>query len=254
MKKNVEVISLIYKSIQYLHFIYEQLISPLCKVGGWDVGVRIIANDATPEVISELKSLDINYTIYNAPQPNEFYLNRVYRAYNFGVESSEYDNVCLVNSDLGFSTDWLKNLLKYHDGINIPCSRLLESGKMDSGLYGVNLLKSVGYNFGIHPIDFRQDEWLKFAEIFKEPIIKPHGLYGPCLFNKKRFLESGMYPIGNVFLENGQIKFGFPNDRPVFKSADDYYFHDVLENKYGMKHITVFDSIVYHIIEGEKDA
>jgi hypothetical protein len=254
MTKNVEVISLIFKSIPYLHFIYNQLISPLCKVDGWDVGVRIIANDATQEILDELKNLDISYTIYNAPDLNEFYLNRIYRAYNFGVESSEYDNVCLVNSDFGFSKDWLKNLLKHHDGINVPCGRLIESGKMDSGLHGVNLLKHVGYNFGTHPDGFEQSKWLEFAEELKEDTTKPHGLYGPCLFNRDRFIESGMYPPGNVFLEYGQIKFGFPNDRPVFKSADDYYFHDVLESRFGMKHITVFDAPVYHIIEGEKDA
>ena len=125
MKKNIEVVSLIYKSVQYLHFIYEQLKSDMCKVDGWDVSVRIVANDATDEVIDELKKLDINYTIYNNPDSNEFYLNRVYRAYNFCVESSKYDNVCLVNSDDGFCEGWLENLLKHHDGINIPCSRLV---------------------------------------------------------------------------------------------------------------------------------
>lgn len=254
MSKNVEVISLVFKSIPYLHFIYNQLVGPLCKVEGWDVGVRIVANDATSEVLTELGRLDIPYTIYNAPDPSEFYLNRIYRAYNFGVETSKYNNVCLVNSDFGFSVDWLKNLLKHHDGINVPCGRLIESGKMDSGLHGVNLLKYVGYNFGTHPDGFDQDKWLMFAEELKEDIIKPHGLYGPCLFSKERFLESGMYPPGNVFLEAGKIKFGYPNDRPVYKSADDYYFHDILENKFRMKHITVFDAPVYHIIEGEKDA
>ena len=39
----------------------------------------------------------------------------------------------------------------------------------------------------------------------------------------------------------------------MYMSGDDYYFHEILEKKFGMKHITVFDSPVYHIIEGEKD-
>ena len=231
INKNVEVVSLIFKSVQYLHFVYEQLNSAICKVDGWDVGIRIVANNATDEITRELKNLDINYTIYNAPDPSEFYLNRVYRAYNFCVTSSEYDNICLVNSDDVFCKDWLKNLLKHHDGTNIPCSRLIESGKMDSGTHGVNLLTTVGYNFGVHPNSFKKDEWLDFAESIKEDVAKLRGLYMPCVFNKSRFIESGKYPIGNAFMHNGKVEFGFPNDRAVYKSGDDYYFHEILENK-----------------------
>ncbi len=253
INKNVEVVSLIFKSVQYLHFVYEQLNSTMCKVEDWDVGIRIVSNDATDEVIAELKNLNINYTIFNATDTNEFYLNRVYRAYNFCVTSSEYDNVCLVNSDDVFCKDWLKNLLKHHDGTNIPSSRLIESGKMDSGTHGVNLLKVIGHNFGTHPNSFDNSGWQQYAETIKEDIVKAHGLYMPCVFSKERFIESGKYPIGNIFLEGGKPVAGYPNDRPVYKSADDYYFHDILEKKYNMKHITVFDSPVYHIQEGEKD-
>jgi hypothetical protein len=225
----------------------------LCKVDGWDVGVRVVANNATDAVIEHLKKIDIKYTIFNAPDPTEFYLNRVYRAYNHCIISSEYDNVCLVNSDDAFCKDWLKNLLKHHDGVNIPCSRLIESGKGDSGTHGVNLLKTVGYNFGVHPNSFRHEDWLNFAESIKEDVVKHKGLYMPCVFSKQRFIDSGTYPIGNAFLENNKVVFGYPNDRHVYLSGDDYYFHETLEKKYGMKHITVFDSPVYHIIEGEKD-
>lgn len=252
-KKNVEVVSLIYKSIDYLYFIYNQLKSDLCKVDGWDVGVRIVANDATPEVLQELSKLDIPYTDFKNPNPEEFYLNRVYRAYNHALVSSEYDNVCLVNSDDGFCKGWLENLLKHHDGINIPCSRLIESGKMESGLHGVNLLRTEGRHFGRNPKEFDKDGWLEYAETIKEDVTKPGGLYMPCVLNKQRAIESGLYPEGNIFIENNYLVAGYPNDRPVYKAGDDYYFHNVLEPKYGMKHITVFDSPVYHIVEGEKD-
>ena len=55
-------------------------------------------------------------------------------------------------------------------------------------------------------------------------------------------------------MHNNELFSGFPNDRPIYKAGDAYYFQDILEKKYGMKHVTVFDSPVYHIIEGEKDA
>jgi len=163
IKNNIEVISLIYKSLDYLHFIADQLKSDLCNVPGWDVGVRIIANDATEEVLDVLSTLDIPYTVYNAPDPNEFYLNRVYRAYNYGGQTSTYDNLCFVNSDFGFCRWWLANLLKHHDGINIPCGRLIESGKMDSGMYGINLLTYLGNNFGVDPTTFQWKDWMAFS-------------------------------------------------------------------------------------------
>jgi hypothetical protein len=254
IKKNVEVVSLIYKSVKYLHFIADQLKSDLCKVEGWKVGVRIVANDATEEILEELKKIDIPYTVFNNPDPKEFYLNRVYRAYNYAVTSSEFDNVCLVNSDNAFCESWLTNLLKHHDGINIPCSRLVESGKMESGMYGINLLKAKGYNFGTHPDNFHMKNWLNYAESIKEDKLETKGLYMPCVLVKERVVESGLYPVGNIFVHNNKLFSGFPNDRPIYKAGDAYYFQDILEKKYGMKHVTVFDSPVYHIIEGEKDA
>ena len=57
MNKNVEVVTLVYKSVKYLHFICDQLQSDLCKVDGWNVGVRVVANDATPEVLKELENI-----------------------------------------------------------------------------------------------------------------------------------------------------------------------------------------------------
>ena len=69
----------------------------------------------------------------------------------------------------------------------------------------------------------------------------------PCVFETQRFIESKMYPEGNIY-HNGIGKLGI-----MIKSGDAYYFQNILENKYDMKHITVFDSLVYHIQEGEKD-
>ena len=126
MNNNVEVVTLVYKSLDYLEFIVKQLKSDLCTADGWDVWVRVVANDATQEVLDRLATLDIPYSVFNNTDPDEFYLNRVYGAYNYAVESSEYDNVVLVNSDDRFSKGWLSNLLKHHDGTNIPCSRLIE--------------------------------------------------------------------------------------------------------------------------------
>ncbi len=245
MKKNIEVVSLIYKSTKYLKYIVNQLRNEFCKVLGWDVGIRIVANDATEKVLDALKDIEIPFSIFNSPDKNEYYMNRVYRCYNYCVTSSEYANVCLINSDNGFSKDWLSNLLKHHDGINIPCSRLIESGKMESGRYGVS------NNFGrtCEEFESRFDEWSTWSNNFKEDKIAPGGLYMPAVFDRQRFIESGMYPEGNIYSDGrvGSLIGG------VIRTADEFFFNEVLCKKFDMKHITVFDSLVYHIQEGEKD-
>ena len=241
MNKNLEIVGLIYKSLDYLDLLESQLKSDFCKVEGWDIGVRIVATDANEKVLNKLKSLNIKYSIYNDPKPNDYYLNRVYRCWNYCGLTSEYDNICFVNSDMVFTKDWLSNLLKHHDGVNIPTSRLIESGKMPSGAHGI----SVNCGRTAKQIDFKR--LYQVTEIISENKVLEKGLYMPCVFEKSRFVESGMYPEGNIYTDGVGTLNGF------VQSGDDWYFKK-LENDYNMKHITAFDSLVYHIQEGEKDA
>ena len=244
MHKNIEVIALVYKSVDYLRFIEDQL--RLAKADGWQVGVRIIANDPTDEVREALEDCTIPYSIYKDKEPQDFYLNRVYRCWNYAGASSRFDSICFVNSDMMFSYGWLDALLKHHDGTNIPCSRLVESGKLRSGTYGIE------QNFGTHPNNLDAIAFESFTERTKEDKTQDGGLFMPCIFETKRFIDSGGYPEGNLFSNDGKLYVGFPNDRPVFMSGDQYFFAN-LAMKLHMKHITVFDSIVYHIQEGEMD-
>ena len=71
IKKNVEVI----KSTDYLDLIYNEMKSGKSNVDGWDVTFRIVANDATPEIIEKLKTIDIPYTIY-----------RLFASYGYGQD------------------------------------------------------------------------------------------------------------------------------------------------------------------------
>lgn len=243
MIKKLEVISLIYKSVSYLDSICNEFDKPYCKVDGVDIKFRVVANDANKAVLDKLSEGRVPYSIYNDEKPNDYYLNRVYRCWNSAGISSECDYICFVNSDMIFSKDWLVNLIKHYDGVNIPCSRLIESGKMPSGLHGM------GWNFGRHPNNFLYELWNEHSDRLKEDVVKDGGLYMPFIINKQRFIESGMYPEGNIYSDG---RAGSMNGQ-VVKSGDDYYFHDILEKKFGMKHKTVFDSIVYHFQEGEMD-
>jgi hypothetical protein len=241
MNKNIEIISLIYKSVDYLNFIYNELNSDYCKIKDWDVSIRIVANDANEKVLNRLKELDINYTVYNDAKPNDYYLNRVYRCWNFAGLTSKNDNICFVNSDMMFSDNWLNNLLACHDGTNIPTSRLIESGKMPSGTHGLSL------NCGKDVKNLNKVFWSQAVNMLSEDVVRPKGLYMPCVFEKNRFVESGMFPEGNIYRDG----IGTCNG-PAIQSGDDWYFRK-LEKDFNMKHITVFNSLVYHIQEGEKD-
>lgn len=241
MKKEIEIVTLIYKSLDYLDLIYNEL--KKTKSNTYDVHIRIVANDPTVDIINKLKTLDIPYNIYNDKNPNDYYLNRVYRCWNFCATTSKYENICFVNSDMIFSKNWLDNLLKHHDGINIPTSRLVESGKMVSGTHGIS------YNIGRHPNQINYNLWENFVNNNSVDKIEEKGLFMPCIFNTKFFIESGMFPEGNIYKDG----IGTLHPDGVIQSGDDWFFRK-LETIYGMKHITVFDSLVYHIQEGEKDS
>jgi hypothetical protein len=241
MKKNIEIITMIYKSQDYLDLIISELQKNYCQVDGWDVGFRVLANDASPNILESLRKSGVPHTVYNDPKPNDYYLNRVYRCWNHGASTSKFDNICFVNSDMVFSDGWLTALLERHDGVNIPCSRLVESGKLMSGTYGISK------DFGRHPNDIRHPEWKKFASESKKHMALYGGLFMPCAFETKTFLETGGYPEGNIYADGPGTLNG-----SVLQSGDDWYFRK-LEKERKMKHVTVFDSLVYHIQEGEKD-
>ena len=139
-----------------------------------------------------------------------------------------------------FSSSWIENLLDNLEG-NIPCSRLVESGKLLSGDYAITK------NFGQSVTDLQISEWQKFALKNIKHKIKKGGLYMPCLFYKEIFVKSGMYPEGNIYKDG----IGTLNGN-VIKSGDKYFF-ELLEKNFNLKHMTIFNSLVYHIQEGEKD-
>jgi hypothetical protein len=239
---NIELITMVYKSVYYLDLIVSELKKDYCKVPNVNVGIRVIANDANPAVLKRLEELYIPFSIYNDPKPSDYYLNRVYRCWNYGGYTSTFDNICFVNSDMVFSENWLSNLWTQHDGNNIPCSRLVESGKLLSGTHAISK------NFGRNATSINFNAWNNYTKRISLNELHAGGLYMPCIFNKQRFIESGMYPEGNIYSDG---KAGSMVGQ-VTLPGDVYYFNK-LRDQYGMNHVTVFDSLVYHIQEGELD-
>jgi len=234
----ISLIGMIYKSAEYLSLMSEEL-KRTCKDSKYDVEYFIIANDPTTKLI---KVLDNKCVVYNDPKPNDYYLNRVYRAWNYGGKLSSADVIVFINSDMVFYDNWLNNLLEHLDESTIPCCKLVESGKLISGKHAVSK------NFGDSIDSLNLDGFREYAKSITSPGTSDGGLFMPCAFYKKDFVESGGYPEGNVYEKGVGI-----NSSKFLESGDHYFFYKnpIMKNK---NHITVNNSICYHIQEGEKDA
>jgi hypothetical protein len=242
MKQVVSIVGMIYKSVTYLNFMLGEIKEYCFSLKeNYDVNYLIVANDPTNSVQQKLHLDNIVHVVYKDPKSNDYYMNRVYRAWNFGGRNAPGDILVFINSDMAFSPNWLGNLLKHLTPQTIPCSRLVESGKLRSGQHAVSK------NFGRTPKEFRRKDFLDYAKSIKLKQIHPGGLYMPCAFYRKDFIQSGGYPEGNIYA-GGEGAFG----TKFIESGDFHFFNrnSVMRKK---KHITVFDSIVYHIQEGEKD-
>ena len=122
----IEVVGMVYRSNEYRSFLARQL----AETGRM---ARIVAND--PEPILSPDGCDI----YHDPNPTDHYLSRVYRCWNYCVESSSAEYVCLVNSDMAFSPGWLEALERRLDGKTLPCSRLVEPGFIKPGKHAIEI-------------------------------------------------------------------------------------------------------------------
>ena len=226
----VVVVCLIYKSINYLEFVLNSF-----NRHTTNAELLFVANDATDKVKEYLDKNKINHLIFENKDKDEHYIRRVYRAWNFGGNHADGDVIVFVNSDMAFSENWLENLLKNVNEERIVTSRLVESGKLESGK------TAISKNFGKSYKEFDRQQFENFANENKEDKILKGGLFMPCAIYKDIFVKSGGYPIGNTVKRSGKVI-----------SGDWIYFYKTL-GAMNIKHYTVADSIVYHIQEGEMD-
>jgi len=227
-RPKVTVICLIYKSIGYLDFVWKSF-NKYTK----NADFLFVANDATDKVKKYLKDNNLPHLIFENEDKSEHYLRRVYRAYNYGGMNAPGEIIVFVNSDMAFSSGWLENLIKNLNKNRIVCSRLVESGKLFSGR------NAIMKNFGQTYKDFNEEKFEKYAQKIKKPELYKGGLFMPCAIYKDAFIKSGGYPIGNRKEFDGSET-----------SGDNILFYERLKPM-GIEHYTVFDSIVYHIQEGE---
>lgn len=233
-RPEVSICCLVFKSKKYLDF----MIKGIEKYTD-NYELVIVANDATEELKQYMKDKNIKFYDFNNSDPNEYYLNRVYRAHDYSFRVAKGKIVVLYASDTYPSKDWLPNLLKHLTPNNVISSRLVESGKMKSGVHAISK------DFGKNPDEFREEEFQKFAESIKEGKVGEWGLYGPIAMYKDTYIKNGGYPFGNL-----EIKTSI-SEKIILLPADSAFFM-TLQTK-GINLYTSFDSICYHIQEGEKD-
>lgn len=224
------VVCLIYQSTGYADFVWESFRK-------YTPGAEFlfVANDATEKVKRHLAEKNYPHVIFENEDKSEYYLRRVYRAWNYGGMNAPGKVVVFVNSDMTFSAGWLPNLLKSMRPDRTVCSRLVESGKLLSGKHGI------AKNFGRTYKDFDDAAFQAYAKTIVRAEIRPGGLYMPCAIYKDTFVASGGYPIGNRTEPDGSET-----------SGDFILFYERLA-PIGVRHYTAFDSIVYHVQEGEMD-
>jgi len=235
---------LIYKSVDWLQYVYEQVLK---FTDLRDVEFYFVTNDADEAVLKYLRDNYIpHYEFNNTPEHRkEWYINNVYRAYNYAAKVAKGDFLVFVNSDMGFTPGWLDALIAAYNGENLIASRLVESGKLKSGAHGIE--KDFGYIIS----EYRENNFLTYAETIKEDKVSDSGLFMPLLVNKRHFKEIGGYPEGNIKKGSDifKVEIAKPEDPQI--SGDNVLMQRMAT--IGLKHQTAMSSVAYHFQCGEKD-
>ena len=246
----VTLISLIYAGVDWLEFQYGELLKLKRELNEGEVEILFVANDASREVLDFLDSNSIPYV--SAPgrtNDSEWYINSVYRAYNFGVKHSKGDYVLLTNSDMAYYPGFLIQLLKNREPNSYLVGKLIESGRLKPAK------PALKKNLGKKISKFKRRYFYRAAEKLLQDEKFEGGLFMPLLISRRSFLEAGGYPEGNILLESletyqrtGDYKVATQSDSLV---PGDFAFVSRLKIN-GWTHETLKSAIAYHFQEGEK--
>ncbi len=230
---NITVALLIYKSPAYLDFVMKSLLEHPSEEH--NVDYLIVCNDATEEVIDRAdywaNKVGTSYIVHENINPDDWWIQNVYNAWNRCLKECKTEAICFVNSDMAFSNGWLDALAHFDIDRFIPTSLLVESGRMPS------LAGLISKNFGQTLATFDKVEFEKFAEQNKGEtlggFIKNQGAYMPSLFRAETLRRAGGWQKnrGNI-----------PGDKITFA---------LLHRYFGLTHIMVENSIAYHFQRGE---
>jgi len=248
--EKISIISLIYQSVEYAEFVYNNLIKHTPELNCDEAEFYFVANDATDDVLKLLKEKNYPHFINNNIKRTEQelfnmgfaypeYISRVYAGYNYGIRMSNNPIIMLINSDNAFSPDWLVNLKKRLTREVVVSSKIIQPHHRFTN--PINLSVCEHYDFGQTIKNFNEEAFLKKVNEIKNDSISIGNLFMPIMLYKDIIEKVGYYPEGN--LHNGKYNI-------ISRTGDTEFF--VRLNSIGVKHINSNDSIVYHFQEGEK--
>jgi glycosyltransferase involved in cell wall biosynthesis len=248
-KPIVTLVCLIYSGIDWLEFAYGELLLLQKEFDEGQVEILFCANDASAEVLVFLRSNNIPFIEFNNSDPNEHYISRVYRAYNFATSRAKADYCLLVNSDMAYTPGFLTKMLMQKNVKSFVVARLVESGTLKPGPLAMKK------NFGKSLRRFRRQAFYKYALQREKVGYKEGGLYMPLLISRTEFLNLGGFPEGNLTPESLREYLGdeeFEVAQPGLPCVSgDYALFEKAKLR-GFKHITSLSAIAYHFQEGEK--
>lgn len=240
----VSIICLIYKNVKWLEFVYEQVLKYT------DLNNKeffFVANDPTDDVLRYLCEHYIPHVVWNntPEQRQEWFINNVYRACNYGAKVARGDYLLFINSDMAFSRGWLEKLFEKLNGKNCVTSRLVESGKLASGEFGISR------DFGRSIEEYNQEGFLEYARAISQSVVQDGGLFMPLLIRREDFLRVGGYPEGNIVHGSDLFRPLIAKKGKPCVSGDNVLMQKL--QSIGIQHQTAFGSIVYHFQCGEMD-
>jgi GT2 family glycosyltransferase len=257
--EKITIISLIYQSVEFAKFQYENILKWTPELQTGEAEFYFIANDATDEVkkflldnkyphyindniiISDEESYKLGYAF---PE----YIQRVYKGYNCGIKVSNNPIVLLINSDMYFSPNWLKNLKSKLSYKNVVTPKVIQPKDFRNP---INNSHCINYNCGSNIHNYNEEKFLNKVNEISVDSTSIGNLFMPIMGYKSNFELIGYYPCGNILQrKNGQDSQYNPK---LYK--DVLYFGDVFLikklNLVGIEHITVNNSIIYHLDRGE---
>lgn len=247
----VTLISLIYCSVEWLEFQYSELLKISRSFKEGEIEILFVANNATVDVLDFLKGNRIPYVeAETISDPDEWFINYVYRGYNIGVNAAKGNYVLLTNSDMAYGTGFLQNLLRVVSAKKLVTSRLIEMGRFQTGMHGIER------NFGSTPHGFRRSDFARYCQKIYDNVEEPGGLYMPLLIERASFQSLGGYPEGNLseeslstYLVDGVVsKYAKKGEKCI---PGDFAFFELAKMR-GYVHSTNFASLCYHFQAGER--
>lgn len=261
----ISIISLIYKSTRFADWMWDSIHKYTKEIQSGEAEFFFVANDASDEVKEHLKNKKYKHFINDNKKVTKedliklgyggpIHIHYVYKGWNRAIKEANSEFVCLLNSDMYASPDWLSNLLKhfeFQDNIIIS-SQLIERPQLPEDKYGPFMNRNTGGhvylgNYGTSINTFNEIEFLKRVEYEKNvgSNCVANGIaYMPLLLKKEHAEKVGLYPEGNIPL-------GEFDDLDNMKYGDEIFIEKLKE--IDIRHVTALDSIVYHLKEGEQN-